>query len=187
MSTGTCLWHHHHVIRADWCTRRQTDGVPETDNEKEAGKRTLMDKMRGYRVGPASLGSTLRHGIFLERASSSFGEDQAHDMLPGPFAPERARIEAVSRKLGVADDEELKPNVLRGLAQRLGLDSAPEPEVPSEDGTSASGELSQSARADGANVARGRTLLDRARYRMVRRLLVSRFFYGPNRCPSTMC
>jgi hypothetical protein len=29
----------------------KTNGVPQTDEEKEVGKRSLMDKMRGYRVG----------------------------------------------------------------------------------------------------------------------------------------
>jgi hypothetical protein len=68
----------------------QTGGVPETDEEEEVDKRSLMDKMRGYRVNVLHVSSTerIRRTVFLERLSSSFeGIAVDHDTLPGPFAP----------------------------------------------------------------------------------------------------
>jgi hypothetical protein len=88
--------------------QNQTNGPPETEEEKEAGKRTLKDKMRGYRVSDIHVPSkeTVRRLVFLERASSSFeglGED--HDTLPGPFAPQLLKIQGVGRRVGGLVDD----------------------------------------------------------------------------------
>jgi hypothetical protein len=81
---------------------RQTDGVPETDEEKDRGKRTIMDKMRGYRVSDIHMPSraTVKRTIFLERSSSSFMEEEDHDTLPGPFASELGKVQGVTRLVG---------------------------------------------------------------------------------------
>jgi HAMP domain-containing protein len=63
--------------------------------------------MRGYRVSVPSR-AALKRTVFLERASSSFGpdaEDEGHDTLPGPFAPELLRVRGVGRVLGAAVEQ----------------------------------------------------------------------------------
>lgn len=88
--------------------QNQTNGPPETDEEREAGKRTLKDKMRGYRVSDIHMPSkaAIRRTVFLERASSSFeGRGEDHDTLPGPFAPQLLKIQGVTRRVGGLVDD----------------------------------------------------------------------------------
>jgi hypothetical protein len=109
----------------------QTGGVPETDEEKEVGKRSLMDKMRGYRVSDIHVPSKerIRRTVFLERSSSSFeGIVADHDTLPGPFAPQIGKITGVGRRVGGLVDELVAEGVRREEALEAVFASAPPPE-----------------------------------------------------------